>query len=198
MKPLLVLFDFDGTLTTKDTFLEYIKFVRGKMRFWLGFALLSPILVAMKLKMVPNWRAKEIVLKHFFGGMDIEKLKAQGQSFAQTRVPEILRKGGLEQIATYKEQGARIIVITASIELWVKPWADSMELEILGTLVEEEKGTFTGKIKGANCYGPEKVKRLQAYLSLSDHTTIHAYGDSRGDKEMFAIADKTFYRPFRS
>ena len=65
-------FDFDGTLTTKDTLLEMIKFAKGKTRFLLGFLLYSPILVLMKLHLFPNWKAKQLIFKHFFGGMTIE------------------------------------------------------------------------------------------------------------------------------
>lgn len=58
MKKKLYCFDFDGTLTTSDTLLEFIKYAKGKGRFLMVFLMYSPLLVLMKLHLYPNWKAK--------------------------------------------------------------------------------------------------------------------------------------------
>ena len=63
--------------------------------------------------------------------------------------------------------------------------------------LEVKDGLITGKIKGINCYGPEKESRIRAAYMLKDFDEILAYGDSEGDREMLALASKKFYRPFR-
>ena len=60
-------FDFDGTLTTSDTLLEFIKYAKGTGRFLMVFLMYSPMLVLMKLHLYPNWKAKQKIFKYFFG-----------------------------------------------------------------------------------------------------------------------------------
>ena len=74
----LVLFDFDGTLTRKDTLFAFIRYYHGTVRFVLGFAWLSPVMALYMAKLIRNDRAKEIVLKHFFGNVPVATLKAKG------------------------------------------------------------------------------------------------------------------------
>ena len=42
-------FDFDGTLTTKDTLLAFIRYAKGTGKTILGALLFSPILILMRL-----------------------------------------------------------------------------------------------------------------------------------------------------
>ena len=65
----IAVFDFDGTVTTKDTLLEFIKFVRGPVSFYAGFLRYAPQLLAYKLGLYPNWKVKQQIFSHFFKGM---------------------------------------------------------------------------------------------------------------------------------
>ena len=94
------------------------------------------------------------------------------------------------------------MVVSASIDNWVAPFfcheENGHHLSIVGTRIEVVDGKVTGRFLTANCYGPEKVRRVQALLSRArDHYHITAYGDSRGDKEMLQYADERHYKPFR-
>ena len=71
-KAKLFAFDFDGTLTTRDTLIEFIRYACGTARFLLGFLLYSPLLVMMKLRLYSNGKAKQKVFAHFFKGMTID------------------------------------------------------------------------------------------------------------------------------
>lgn len=197
-KDTLALFDFDGTITTKDTLLEFIKHDRGSIRFFVGFALLLPMMVWMKLGMMPNWRAKEIFLAYFFKGRTRVDFQKSCDDFANHAVPLLLRPGALVELAKHKAEHTRTVIVSASPEYWIKPWADKMGIELLATKLQVRDGVITGKIEGLNCYGDEKVSRVQAYFDLSQYTEIDAYGDSSGDKAMLAIASHPHYKPFRS
>jgi HAD superfamily phosphoserine phosphatase-like hydrolase len=113
-------------------------------------------------------------------------------------LPRLIRPGALQAINTYKQEHSQVAVVTASAENWVKPWCNKHGLICVGTQLEVQNGIITGKLCGANCYGPEKVKRIQQQFTLSDFEEIVAYGDSSGDREMFAIAHHHHYKPFRS
>jgi phosphatidylglycerophosphatase C len=197
MKKRLVLFDFDGTITTKDTFIEFIKFYHGPIRFATGFALLSPVLVAYKLKLLANWKAKEKVLTWFFKNESFDTFTSKCVEFTQSVLPKLIRPKALEAIHEM-EKDYDIVVVSASAENWVSPWCRANNLHVIATTLEIIDGKLTGRIKGKNCFGIEKVNRIKEKYDLVSYTEILAYGDSSGDKEMFELAHKHFYKPFRS
>lgn len=190
--------DFDGTLTTKDTLLEFIRYARGTWGLLWGFLLHSPLLVLMKLHLYPNYRAKQRVFSHYFRGMTIEAFDSLCQRFARDNRDRLLRHDGLAMLRRALDDGAQVLIVSASIDNWVRPFFEGLDVTILGTQVETKGGLLTGRFLTANCYGPEKVRRIREVLTEPrDHYHITAYGDSRGDKEMLDYADEGYYKPFR-
>ena len=203
-KKKLYCFDFDGTLTTSDTLLEFIKYAKGASRLYMVFLMYSPLLVLMKLHLYPNWKAKQRIFAHLFEGMRIEKFDALCRSFAEER-QDLLRPQGIKLAHEALAAGAQVFVVSASIDNWVSPFFDIRNLKgitVLGTQIEVVVGKLTGRFKTKNCYGEEKVHRIIKALA-DDHTynrqeyLIEAFGDSRGDKEMLTFADKGHFKPFR-
>src|SRR5689334_4721312 len=96
-KQALALFDFDGTITSRDTLLEFIYHSKGPFAYFLGFLLLSPALVAMKLGLISNSKAKEWVLKLFFYRESLETFNKACGEFAQTRLPFLIRRRAIEE-----------------------------------------------------------------------------------------------------
>ena len=197
-KPALALFDFDGTITTKDTLLEFIIHTRGFWGFWSGIIVLSPVLLLFKAKVIPNWKAKELMLSYFFKGMHYEEFEEKCSLFAAHTVPFLIRKQALEKIGTHLRRGDRVVIVSASPENWVKKWTDAHGLECLATRMQVCEGAITGKFSGKNCHGTEKVERIKCHLNLAEFDEIHAYGDSQGDKPMMNLATASYYKPFRS
>lgn len=192
----LVIFDFDGTLTYNDSFLEFIKFCYGTKAFYAGMLKVAPWLLAFKLKLYPNWKAKEKVLQYFFGGMPEGALLQKGEAFAKERIPGMLRPKAKQALVNHIKAEDRVIVVSASAEQWLAPWCESLGIELLATCMEVNEGKITGKIKGKNCYGPEKVSRLEKFVWVKDYPEVYVYGDSRGDKEILALASHPHYRYF--
>ncbi|MGA7953290.1 MAG: HAD-IB family hydrolase, partial [Gloeobacterales cyanobacterium] len=96
----------------------------------------------------------------------------------------------------HQSQGHRTILVSASLAIYLQPWAQRMGIQdVLGTDLEVKQGRFTGKIKGKNCYGPEKLARLQHLINM-EHCCLHAYGDSKGDRELLSVAQYPYYRTF--
>jgi len=197
LKKNIALFDFDGTLTTKDTLLEFIKFSRGTNRFWTGFLLNSPYLVAYKLKLISNQTAKEKVLRFFFNQMPLNEFEAHCQRFASQVIPQLIRPRALDEIKKLQENDTKVIIVSASPENWVHKWSDAMGIQTIATRLTVQQGKLTGKIEGHNCHGKEKVRRIQENFKLANYDEIYAYGDSSGDKPMLAIATYSFMKPFR-
>lgn len=193
----LSLFDFDGTITTGDSLIKFIRFVVGDIKFIWGMTLLSPMLIAFKLKLIPNNKAKQDLLSHFFKGMSEGQFLQVAQEYSLKHIETILRPKAMERINWHKEQGHKIVVVSASIECWLKPWCDQNGLELIATRLEFKDGIVTGRMLTKNCYGLEKASRVNEAYNLNEFDYTYAYGDSRGDKELLALADESFYKPFR-
>ena len=201
MKKKIYCFDFDGTLTTSDTLLEFIKYAKGRGRFLMVFLMYSPLLVLMKLHLYPNWKAKQQIFAHLFAGMRIEKFDALCRGFAEES-QHLLRPKGITLLHEALVAGTQVFIVSASIDNWVRPFFDIRNLkgvQVLGTQIEVEDGKLTGRFKSNNCYGKEKVHRIAEALKSFERSEyeIEAFGDSRGDKEMLAFADKGHFKPFR-
>lgn len=193
----LVLFDFDGTITTKDTLIEFLIHYVGPFKFISGLAMLSPILSLYAFRVIPNWKAKQMMLRWFLGGESEQKFNATCKDFSVHVLPKLIRPGALAAIEKHKQEGATVIVISASAENWVRPWCEKNGLLCIATRLEVKNHQLTGNLEGKNCYGPEKVTRLRACFDPETVNEIIAYGDSSGDKEMLALAHQKFYKPFR-
>ena len=193
----IVAFDFDGTLTSKDTLLEFIRYAKGFKDFWLGFLQYAHLLVLMKLGLYPNWKAKQKVFAHFFEGMKLEEFNTLCQKFAASS-SHLLRPNGTETVRQALNAGAEVLIVSASIDYWVKPFFENQSIQVLGTQIEVVDGILTGRFLTKNCYGQEKVNRILTLYPHREDYHLTAYGDSRGDKELLAFADESHYKPFRA
>ena len=193
----LALFDFDGTITTDDSLLKFIRFVVGDRRFLLGLVVLSPMLVLQKFKLIPNYKAKQYMLSWFFKGMSKEAFLKVANEYSLVHIDKILRPKAIEKINWHKNQGHKVVVVSASIECWLRPWCEKNNLELIATKLEIKDDIVTGKLLSKNCYGVEKVNRIKELYDLEIFDYIYAYGDSSGDKRMLEISHEKFYKPFR-
>jgi len=197
----IAFFDFDGTITTKDTLLEFIRYDRGSLLFALGFLLAAPWLVAYKLKIISNQKAKERVLSFFFRNRPLDDFQASCDRFSTEMLPGLLRPKALDELKKLRELDAGIVIVSASPSNWISKWAASQGASLIATQlsVTTKKGrpVLTGTIEGANCHGNEKVRRIRQQHQLDDYTETYAYGDSSGDRPMLALAKISFYKPFR-
>ncbi len=192
----LVLFDFDGTITTSDSMIKFIRFVVGDFKFYTGMLKLSPMLLKYKLKLMPNYEAKEQMLYHFFKDINEHDFKKLAKEYSLNHIDKIVRPNALKKIKWHQQQGHTITLVSASMESWLKPWCDKYNIGLLSTKLEFKNNYLSGKFATKNCYGIEKVNRIKEQYNINDYEQIYAYGDSRGDKEMLELADKQHYRHF--
>ena len=183
----LFAFDFDGTLTTRDTLIAFIRYACGTPRFLLGFLLHAPLLVLMKLRLYSNGKAKQRLFSWFFRGMPIETFDTLCQSFALSH-RHLLRPETVCLLQQALSEGSEVLVVSASIDNWVQPFFPAVT--VLGTQIEVIDGRLSGRFLTPNCYGQEKVRRILALHPDRSAYRLTAYGDSRGDRELLAFADE--------
>lgn len=207
-------FDFDGTLTKRDTLIEFIRYVKGNKEFLIGFLKHLHLLVLMKIGIMPNWKTKRIIFQYFFGGMTLEKFNEYCEKFAKEKA-SLLRKKGMAAVNKAMMDGDQVVIISASIENWVEPFFKSIAqpqpqggeqeassrgglvgVTIIGTQIQVIDGKLTGYFLTKNCYGQEKVRRLlEQYPDRREYKLV-AYGDSKGDVALLDFADEGHYREF--
>ena len=192
----LALFDFDGTVTAKDSMADFIQFAVGKPAYFLTLLKLSPMLSAYALKIIPNHAAKERLLAAFFKSRDADSFQQIADEYAEKKIESIVRPKAMETIRRHQAQKDRVVIVTASVESWLKKWCERHGLDLIATQLEVLDGKLTGRFATKNCYGMEKVNRIKEQYNLSEFSIIHAYGDSRGDREMLEIATVEHYREF--
>ena len=197
MKEQIYIYDFDGTLTRRDSFLDFIRYTCGSRSLYCGLLLFSPLLILMKLRLYANGRAKERLFTHFFQGMSIRVFDDLCAKYGLSRA-DLLLDAARKAVNEVASTGYRIFIVSASVDRWVLPFfRDVPNVTVIGTQIEVENGLVTGRFSTPNCYGAEKVRRIQALLPYREQYKLIAHGDSRGDKEMLNYADQGYFRPFR-
>ena len=193
----VVAFDFDGTLTVRDSFQAFLAWHAGPAGWARGLAALAPAL-ARYAGDRDRARLKAATVRQFLSGMSRQDLEARARAFAEANATRLLRPDALRSWRYWRARGATLAIVTASPEILVAPFARGLGADqLLATrLVEDEQGRITGDLDGANCRGPEKTRRLSEVFGPEVRLAA-AYGDSAGDTEMLAIAAHAGYREFR-
>lgn len=192
----LAAFDFDGTLTTRDSFTAFLRWRAGPAGYALGLLRLLPALVGYAFDR-DRGRLKAQAVRIFLRGVAREALDRQARAFAAEAAPGLLRPDALAKWERLRAAGVRLVIVTASPEETVRPFAEHLGADdLLGTrLGFDGEGRVTGAFAGENCRGEEKVSRLRLHFG-EDVRLVAAYGDTGGDREMLAIADRPGYRVF--
>ena len=192
----IVAFDFDGTLTIRDSFTEFLRWRAGSGGWALGLVRMAPA-VAAYARDRDRGRIKAASVKEFLLGVDRPTLEADAERFADRVWPRFMRPDALEVWNDWGDRGAHRVIVTASPETTVAPFARRLGAEsLLGThLAFDSQDRVTGAFATANCRGEEKVRRLHAAYGPGLRLAA-AYGDTSGDTEMLAIADQPGFRVF--
>ena len=192
----LVAFDFDGTLTVRDSFTAYLAWKAGTWRWWGGILRLTPAMAAYLFHR-DRGKLKGRFVRHFLAGESLEAIETSARQFAQARGQSLLRPDAVAAWRRWRSMGAKIVIVTASPEAIVAPFARSLGADMLigSRLAVDADGRVRGPLEGGNCRGAEKVRRLKDAFG-DDVCLTAAYGDTSGDREMLRIADEKGYRVF--
>ncbi len=197
-RPHVAAFDVDGTLTTADCVVPFLRRTAG-----------TPTLVRRMLR-TPLGLTRAGVLRDrdalkaasaaaTFRGVPFEVVEADARLFAHEVHERRLRHDVVEALHRHADAGHTVVLVSASFEVYVRPLAELLGAhDVLAVRLEvDEHGILTGRLDGPNCRGPEKVVRLHDWLdrNAGGRAAVHlsAYGDSRGDRELLADADEAHW-----
>jgi HAD superfamily phosphoserine phosphatase-like hydrolase len=185
----LILFDFDGTLTKKDSFPLFIRFSCGSVNYLIGFSIHSFSILLYKLGIISGEKLKQSVMSWFFKGSSENELRKNGSSFIDFLLENhFFNPSILQALINEVESGNTVAVVSASPDIWIKPFCDKFKVKCISTKLKFENETFTGLFETANCAGIEKARRIRSVYDLSEFKEIIAYGNSKDDLEMLGLA----------
>ncbi|MDY6923761.1 MAG: HAD-IB family hydrolase [Pseudomonadota bacterium] len=192
----IVAFDFDGTLTIRDSFTQFLRWRAGRRIWALGLVRLAPA-VASYARDRDRGRIKAASVREFLKGVDRATLEADAERYADRIWDGFIRPDALACWNDWGAKGAHRVIVTASPDITVAPFARRLGADaLLGTtLMFDDEDRVTGAFAGPNCRGAEKVRRLRAAYG-DDLRLAAAYGDTSGDTEMLQIADVQGFRVF--
>lgn len=193
----LVLFDLDHTLLNGDTQTEWGRY-----------------LAKLEVIDLPAYQAKmayfdqqynqgmldiEELLKFQFTILSLhprEQLTTWLQGYLEEQIRPLIVDAAWKTLAKHRQEGAEIILITATNEFLTKPIAALLEIDHLIASQEERdaQGHFTGRVAGTPSYREGKIKRLQEWLSQhnrswDDYKSTWFYTDSHNDLPLLSLVD---------
>jgi phosphatidylglycerophosphatase C len=193
----IVAYDFDGTITCRDSFMAFLKWRVSFMRFAKGMVRLIPA-AFLYLFHQDRGRLKAATVKEFLEGMTKEALEAEALSFCENQATGLMRPDAIRSWRYWQQRQARLVIVTASPDIIIAPFARGLAANtLIATELEvDENGRITGAFATPNCRGREKVSRLRAMFG-EEIRLAAAYGDTSGDTEMLKLAEHAGYREFR-
>lgn len=192
----IAFFDLDGTITSRDTFIDFIIFCRGPIFFFLGLLQLSPFIFLFFLKLYPNHKLKELFFGFYLADYySIEKLENLGKVYAIKRLPSLVYNDALKQLYWHKANNHKVIILTASSSIWLSEWCSLNELELIGTEFEKKEGKYTGRILGKNCHGQQKMLIVEKIIKETGVLISYGYGDTKADKPFLGRLKFSCFKP---
>lgn len=185
-------FDFDDTLITVNTFPDFLRHSFSLPVFIFRSFKSLPTLFLFGLGMINNDVAKERVITIFLKGMKKAHFEELCRSYMK-RLDTLTDKVALDRVRWHQSKGDEVVIISASIEDWIKPWAKEHLIKtVIATKLATTDDKLTGKLATLNCHGQEKVRRFLMQYPARSGYTIYMYGDGKSDKQMFEMADLAF------
>jgi HAD superfamily phosphoserine phosphatase-like hydrolase len=195
-RPVLSVFDFDGTLTRHDSFLPFLLFAFGTfgcLRRLPGLAL--PALRYLFHRLGRD-ELKARLIAVFLTGVDVQWLSARADDYCRFIWRYLLRPAGLRGVAAELQAGAEVTLCSASPMLMLRPFSERLGVGLIGTELEVRDGRLTGRIVGGNCRCENKVLRLEAKYGSLARYRLRAWGDTLGDHALLCAAQNPHWRAF--
>ncbi|MCM1348347.1 MAG: HAD-IB family hydrolase [Firmicutes bacterium] len=193
IKPVVALFDFDGTLINRDSFVEFAKFSLSPWRLGVGIMRSLPWLISWKIGKTSSHKAKERLFRNLYRGARGRWFETKCRLFAD-KLDTMVCQATMDALKQCKKNEFDIAIISASIGTWIRPWAERHGIYcVIATEAEIENGRLTGNFATPNCRGEEKLRRFKEFENRQRRGyDLYVWGDSDGDKPLMEYADKSY------
>ena len=186
----LYLIDFDGTIIERDSLIKFSFFSLGIIRylkFWTSVIILIPFYSRSHLKQM---------FYSNFNEYNLDDFNSLCLGFYTQKLRKLIKKSFINFMKNIYED-SKVVIVSASISNYLKPWCDEMGFDLISTELEIINGKLTGKFSTPNCNGQEKVRRIKEKYNLSEYDEIHVFGNSKGDFPMLELGTHKYYKFFK-
>ncbi|MFO0810228.1 MAG: HAD-IB family hydrolase [Gemmataceae bacterium] len=179
----LAVFDLDGTLLTRDSFLPFLLGYGLRRRRLRALAVTPFYLALYASRLMSDRSAKQGLLVAYFRGESADAIADHADRFCETWVAKRLRAEVIERLRYHQSAGHRVVLLSASPDIYVSAIGKALGIgEVIATRVTFDGDTCVGRIDGANCKGAAKIAAVQELLKAERPPGgSSAYGDSRHD-----------------
>ncbi len=179
----VAIFDLDGTLTTRNTFIPYLLSFGKRHRKYAAMSKLPIQIGPYLLRIVKDWQLKERLLQSFFAGVPRDAIERHTDWFCEKWLPKRTHPLGSDFLRHHLQRGDRVVLLSASPDLYVPAIAERLGIaETVCTRVAFDRDICTGRLLGTNCKGDHKLSAIQQHLGcVRPQSVSFAYGDSRHD-----------------
>lgn len=187
----IAIFDLDGTITRRDSLTPYVLgWLRSRPAKALGLVCVLPALLRFALRRDAG-ALKSALIHHTLGGASQQQISDWNAIY----VPKLLRTGvftaALRQIEQHRQQGDFLILMSASVDLYVPAIAQALQFnETICTTVRWNDDQLDGALTSVNCRGNEKLRQLERLRARHPGCQIEAYGNSAPDLPHLRAADR--------
>jgi HAD superfamily hydrolase (TIGR01490 family) len=190
----LALFDFDKTLTTKDSFVMFfVTYFLSPKRVL--FVLLESMkaLPLLSIEKITE-RIKLKIIQNCLGNMPTRQMDLLGTEFADKHLPKIMNVDLFAQLQNHQDRGDEVWIVSASLAPWLRPWCRTHKVKLLCTELETSENLLTGNISGYHCCGINKAKMVRENIDISQYQSIHVYGNMPADKDLLELGTTPLHR----
>ena len=191
MSDVVAAFDVDRTLTTRDTFAPFLREAGGAFRFAVASAAVAPRVVLVLIGRANRDDVKRRMVRRLLAGRPLSEIERFGAAHARRIEQRWLRTDTAARLRWHQREGHRTVLVSASLRAYLVPLGAALGVDgVLCTDLAVDGDRVTGELAGENCRGPEKAARLLAWAGGRKPAVLWAYGDSAGDDELLALADR--------
>jgi phosphatidylglycerophosphatase C len=189
----LALFDFDNTITVRETFTEYIFYTQNWYKIiTIGLALV-PFVILYLLKILPASKMRSLIVYSYYRNSNKAALLDDGHKYMNEKILPLVRKEALERIMWHKSNNDTIVVVSASLDVYLKHWCEMHGIDLICSVLEDHDGITTGKLEYGDCSSQVKKREVMRRYDITKFDNIFAYGDSPEDLDMLSIANHKYY-----
>lgn len=128
-----------------------------------------------------------------FYGRDAEQLWQIGEAYSIQVIPRFLRPEAVNRLAWHKSNGDKIVIVSASLNVYLCHWCELNGYDLICTELEVSVHRLTGRYREGDCSCTQKQRKINSHYNLADFKRVYAYGDTKEDLAMLALADEAYY-----
>ena len=188
----LALFDFDGTITSRETFPDFMYATVPPRRLAMGKVLLAPLILGYKAGLVSGTVVRAAIVRFGLRGLPLAQVEAVAEELARTVLPGLIRAHAMQRIRWHQARGDVVVVVSGGFDVYLRHWCDAHGVQLICSSLEQADGMLTGRYAGAQCVSAAKVARVRERYELARFGRVYAYGDTREDRELLGLADEAY------